>query len=123
MRLRPSHAILHGHFIIPEEVAQVHLQPVEPMWSEGFRLVKHHNASAKVITEMTQIRRDRVSATAEVDVVREIHHIILELVRNVHLDRHVAAQRVELAILLVYARAHVLVTTLIKTHFFGICIF
>mmetsp|Transcript_60813 Transcript_60813/g.106854 ORF Transcript_60813/g.106854 Transcript_60813/m.106854 type:complete len:418 (-) Transcript_60813:977-2230(-) len=117
VRIGPLHTVIQTDFVVTKQIRHVDFQPPQPNRTQLLGLVEHHNAAAKVVSEVTQVRWDGVRASAEINIVRKEHNFVFELLRNVELDGHIATNGMHFAVLLGHTGAQILVKTLIKPYF------
>ena len=79
MVLRKLDTLIETSLIETIQASQMNLQPSQTRFSEWSSFRKSNQPSTKVITNMVEMRRDRVSATTEVDVVRKVERIVEKL--------------------------------------------
>jgi hypothetical protein len=81
--------------------ADLDAQPPQPAFAQRLRLREGEQAAAVVSAQVVQVRVHRVRAAAEVHVVRKIERRLRSVVlRHAQLVHEVAAQRVQLPVLL-----------------------
>mmetsp|Transcript_33 Transcript_33/g.80 ORF Transcript_33/g.80 Transcript_33/m.80 type:complete len:219 (-) Transcript_33:1005-1661(-) len=107
MLLNPAHPTVQREFVDPlaPQVGRLDIEPSQTRRPEWALVRKLEQPSAHVRTEMIQMGMHRVRPTAKVDVVRKVEALLVtELPRDGQFVLHVAAQRVQLVVLLLGSR-------------------
>ena len=99
-----------SYFVVAEEVGDLDLQPEEPALAQRLATRERQQTATEIVSEVVQMRRNRVDAASEVEIHREVdglrvislrkRDVVLELARDVELVPEVAAQRVQVVVLL-----------------------
>mmetsp|Transcript_10168 Transcript_10168/g.22875 ORF Transcript_10168/g.22875 Transcript_10168/m.22875 type:complete len:291 (+) Transcript_10168:970-1842(+) len=63
--------LLKRELVLAQQVGKADFQPPQPVRAERTRFRKHEEATADVVTDMVQMRRDGVSTASKIHVVRE----------------------------------------------------
>ena len=99
-----------SYFVVAEEVGDLDFQPEEPALAQRLATRERQQTATEIVSEVVQMRRNRVDAASEVEIHREVdglrvislrkRDVVLELARDVELVPEVAAQRVQVVVLL-----------------------
>ena len=73
------HALVETRLVVPVQVREVDLDPPQAALAERLRLVEQERVTAKVVTDVAQVGRDRVRAATSVEVVRQVGSLAQEL--------------------------------------------
>ena len=65
--------------VVSVQIGKMNLQPPQTTLAEGPRLAKQEQTTTEIIPNVTQMGRNGVSTTTEINVVREIQSVAQEL--------------------------------------------
>ena len=79
---RVRFALVKARLVVAGHVGHVNLEPAETSFTERLRVREPKDAATHVVTDVRKVGRDRVGATAEVEVVREVELLVEELAKR-----------------------------------------
>ena len=68
--------------LLSSQINAMNLQPIETSRTKRFSFCEHEERPGEIVTHVIEVRRQRVDAAAEVDVVREEDDVVPEVVRD-----------------------------------------
>lgn len=74
------YAVGEGGFVVTCDIGEMDLEPLETLFAEGFAFGEDQKTTREIISEMIQVGRNRVGATAEIDVVGKVELLEKELI-------------------------------------------
>ena len=69
------HSLIEAALVKSAQVGQMDLQPPQATFTEGLSLGEEKESTRKIVTNVVQVRWDRVCSTTEVHVVGEVELI------------------------------------------------
>ncbi len=79
MIIHPLDTFIKHGFVVTIQVGQMDLDPAKPAQTKGLCVRELEQATGKVISDVIEVRWDRIGATSEVEIMREVERIAQEL--------------------------------------------
>lgn len=73
-------SLVEATFVVTIQVCQMDFQPTETTFSQRFLFAEFQKPTTQVISNVTEMRRKRVRASTEVNIVGEVYGVTQELV-------------------------------------------
>lgn len=77
--MHPMNTLVEVSLVETVQVGKMDLHPPQTTLSERLGFLKEKQATRQVVTDVVQMRRERVGAASEIEVVREVDGLVEEL--------------------------------------------
>lgn len=84
MLINPFSSVVKVGFVVAVEIGEVDFEPAKTAFAERFGFVECEETTAEVVSDVVEMCWDRVGASPEIEVMREVECVVKELKGRPH---------------------------------------